>query len=108
MKIEGKNTVAEAGTRKGMLVTVCSIVYFISYLSRKNFAVVMAAMISGEIIDKLVGGFIGMGMFVFYGVGQLISGYLGDKIKPRSIMATGIALAVVTNVLMPTLAGVSQ
>ena len=103
-----KEPVAGSGSRKGMLIAVCSVVYFISYLSRKNFAVVMAAMISGQVIDKLVGGFIGMGMFVFYGIGQIVSGYLGDKIKPRSIMATGIALAMITNILMPLTAGVSQ
>ena len=86
---------------KGLMITVCSIVYFVSYLSRKDFAVVMAAMISGDVIDKALGGFIGMGMFVFYGLGQIVSGYLGDKIKPIWLMTAGVTATMVSNLLMP-------
>ena len=95
------------GVSKRLIIAVCSVVYFVSYLSRKNFAVVMAAMISGDVIDKVLGGFIGMGMFVLYGVGQVVSGYLGDKIKPVWLMTAGIAMAMVTNALMPLAAEVN-
>ena len=68
------------------IVAICSLVYFASYFTRKGFAATMAGMISAGVIDKSLGGFIGMGLFICYGAGQLISGYLGDKIKPRDLI----------------------
>ena len=61
-------------------------VYFVSYFSRKDFAAVMAGMISDGSISRANAGLVGTMLFAFYGVGQLISGYLGDKMKPRSLI----------------------
>ena len=83
------------------LVVVCSFVYFVSYFSRKSFAAVMVGMISDGVIDKVDGGFIGMGLFICYGAGQLISGYLGDKIKPRYLIMLGVGTTCICNGLMP-------
>ncbi len=83
------------------IVAICSLVYFASYFTRKGFAATMAGMISAGVIDKSLGGFIGMGLFICYGVGQLISGYLGDKIKPRDLIFIGLGLSGVCNLLMP-------
>ena len=57
---------------KSFIVILCSAVYFVSYFSRKDFAATMAAMLDASVIDKVTGGFIGMGLFIAYGVGQLI------------------------------------
>ena len=83
------------------IVAICSLVYFASYFTRKGFAATMAGMISAGVIDKSLGGFIGMGLFICYGAGQLISGYLGDKIKPRDLIFIGLGLSCVCNLLMP-------
>ena len=83
------------------IVAICSLVYFASYFTRKGFAATMAGMISAGVIDKSLGGFIGMGLFICYGVGQLISGYLGDKIKPRDRIFIGLGLSGACNLLMP-------
>lgn len=86
---------------KSHLVWLCSLVYFVSYFSRKDFAAVMAGMISEGVIDKSAGGFIGTALFVCYGVGQLVSGYLGDKLKPSSLMLFGLSATALSNFLMP-------
>ena len=83
------------------IVAICSLVYFASYFTRKGFAATMAAMISAGVIDKALGGFIGMGLFICYGAGQLISGYLGDKIKARDLIFIGLGLSCVCNLTMP-------
>ncbi len=83
------------------IVAICSLVYFASYFTRKGFAATMAGMISAGVIDKSLGGFIGMGLFICYGVGQLVSGYLGDKIKPRDLIFIGLGISGVCNLLMP-------
>ena len=84
-----------------LLVAICSFVYFVSYFSRKSFAAAMAGMIEARAIDKIEGGFIGMGLFICYGAGQLISGYLGDRIKPKYMITFGVATSCVCNLLLP-------
>ena len=91
--------------RGGRVVALLSAVYFISYFTRKNFAAVMAGMIAEDIISKSEGGLIGTGLFVMYGVGQLVSGYLGDKLKPSHLIIFGVSLTSVCNLLMPIVPG---
>ncbi len=88
---------------KNGIIALCSIVYFVSYFSRKDFAAVMVEMLSEGVMDKSVAGLIGTMLFIFYGVGQLVSGYLGDKLKPKYLIIAGLAVTSVCNLLMPLL-----
>lgn len=92
-------------TKKGYskfgIIALCSFIYFVSYFSRKDFAAVMAGMITENVIDKTLGGFIGMGLFICYGAGQLISGYLGDKISPNKLILFGLGTTMACNLAMP-------
>ena len=90
-------------TSGGVIVALCSLVYFVSYFARKDFAAVMASMIADNIITKPQGGFIGMGLFIAYGTGQLVSGYLGDKLRPRTLLMAGLATTMLANLAMPFL-----
>lgn len=90
-------------TSGGAIVALCSLVYFVSYFARKDFAAVMASMIADQIITKPQGGFIGMGLFIAYGTGQLVSGYLGDKLRPRTLLMAGLATTMLANLAMPLL-----
>ena len=78
-------------------------VYFVSYFSRKDFAAVMAAMISENAIQRANAGLVGTMLFAFYGVGQLVSGYLGDKIKPKHLIVIGLSATAICNAAMPYL-----
>ena len=82
------------------IVALCTIAYFASYFSRKTFAVVMADMIP-QVIDKDVAGLVGTALFVFYGLGQLISGYMGDKYDPKKLMFAGLLVSALCNILLP-------
>ncbi|MBR2971376.1 MAG: MFS transporter [Clostridia bacterium] len=83
------------------IIALCSMVYFVSYFSRKDFAVVMAGMISEGAIDRVNAGLVGTMLFAFYGIGQLLSGYLGDKIKPKYLIMFGLSVTAICNALMP-------
>ncbi len=83
-----------------MIVLLCTIAYFVGYISRKSFAVVFADM-TPSVISKEVAGLIGTALFVFYGVGQLISGYLGDKISAKWLMSCGLFVSAICNLLLP-------
>ncbi len=88
-------------TTRGTIVAVLSLVYFVSYFARKDFAAVMAVMLSENIINKSVGGLIGMALFVCYGIGQLVSGYLGDRLKPSVLLMSGLVTTALCNFIMP-------
>lgn len=86
---------------KNGIIALCSIVYFVSYFSRKDFAAVMAGMIFDNAISHTNAGLVGAMLFVFYGIGQLLSGYLGDKIKPKFLILIGLSTTALCNALMP-------
>ena len=41
------------------------------------------------------------GAFITYGGGQLISGYFGDKVQPKKLIALGLAATICMNLLIP-------
>ena len=92
----------------GTIVAVCSFVYFVSYFSRKDFAAAMAEMISEGVIDKQLGGYISMAMFILYGTGQLISGFLGDRVRPAHLLTFGLLTTALSNLLMAFLPAVAM
>lgn len=83
------------------LTLLCSAAYFVSYLTRVNFAAVIAAIIQAGDIDKTSAGLVTTLGFITYGVGQLVSGWLGDRINPKKLMVIGFATTVAMNLLIP-------
>jgi len=75
-------------------------VYFASYIMRNNFAVMIVKICSDMLLPKSDLAVVITGMTVCYGVGQIVSGLLGDKISSRVMLCGGLSLAVICNVLM--------
>lgn len=82
------------------LVFLCAFTYFISYLTRKNFAAIIEeiSVATGNARSSLA--IASTGMFITYGAGQLVSGYLGDRIQPKILVALGLSVSSVMNLLM--------
>ncbi len=85
------------------LTALCVCAYLVSYLTRKNFSAVLAEFTVAEGVEKSAASFITVSLFICYGLGQLLSGWLGDKVSPRKIMTVGLALTTVVNCIMPLL-----
>lgn len=84
-----------------ILSVLCPLIYFASYLTRKDYGVVLEAVISAEGITKTQAGFVETLALISYGVGQIISGILGDKFKPQNIILCGLGSTMVCNLLIP-------
>lgn len=84
-----------------ILSVLCPLIYFASYLTRKDYGVVLEAVISAEGITKAQAGFVETLALISYGGGQVISGILGDKFKPQNIILCGLGSTTVCNLLMP-------
>lgn len=79
---------------------MCTLVYFASYLTRINFAVMMVKICSEMNALKTELAVVVTGLTIVYGVGQVISGIIGDKIKPQYMLTGGLLLASICNIAM--------
>lgn len=85
----------------GRLVMLCSMLYFISYITRINYAAILVEITKNLNITKTAASLALTASAVSYGFGQLISGYLGDRIKPDKIIVSGLVCTAAMNLLMP-------
>lgn len=73
-----------------ILFLLCWISYFSTYIGRQNYSAVMAEIIASEGYLNQACGMVGTGFFICYGAGQLVSGFLGDRISPKWMIFTGL------------------
>jgi OPA family glycerol-3-phosphate transporter-like MFS transporter len=81
------------------LGVLCSVAYLSVYFARNILSAVTPQMVaSGEFTNEYIGK-ISSVYFVCYAVGQLVNGWLGDRIKSRYMVAIGLSMAGVTNLV---------
>lgn len=83
------------------MITLCVLVYFTSYISRINFGAVILEMIKADGFLKSEVSLALTASFITYGAGQLISGYLGDRVSPKMLIFFGFITTAVMNFLIP-------
>lgn len=85
----------------------CCLAYFSSYMTRINYAAVRLAIADElsltypELVLEL--GIAISAASVTYGLGQLVSGILGDKLAPVPLVCAGLGGVVLCNHFMPIL-----
>lgn len=82
------------------LFSLCWLVYFSTYIGRLNYSAGLSEIIRAEGFSKGQAGMIGTGFFFAYGVGQLISGFLGDRLSPKKMVLTGMSVSGICNLAM--------
>lgn len=88
--------------KKSKLIIIAMwVLYCTSYFIRTCYAATIAPLAEEGIYSKGQIGLIGTAFFVCYGVGQLISGLIGDKINPFFMVFFGSVLGAVCCFLMP-------
>ena len=84
-----------------LTVAAMWVLYCASYFIRTCYAATIAPLAEEGIYSKGEIGLIGTAFFICYGVGQLISGMIGDKINPFFMVMFGSVLGAVCCFLMP-------
>ncbi|MBQ7365154.1 MAG: MFS transporter [Clostridia bacterium] len=87
------------------LAWLLTLVYFSSYITRKNFATILQQVITDTQIEKDLLSIVLVCMTVTYGFGQIINGRLGDKFKPTNMIFCGLIMATAVNLLFPFFSG---
>lgn len=93
-----KLTDRKAVVRNSLLLAAA---YFVSYLTRINFGAVIYEMVQDTGFEKAALSAAVTGAFITYGAGQLISGWLGDRMQPKVLMLAGLLLSTAMNMLIP-------
>ena len=83
------------------LTLLCAAVYFCSYLTRLDYGAVMVEMVRAEGFSRVDASAALTGLFITYGFGQLISGYLGDRVRPQLLIFLGLIACGLMNLLIP-------
>lgn len=83
------------------LAWVLTLVYFASYVTRINFAAIIQEVVTETGFKKSELSVVLVCTWVAYGIGQVISGILGDKVKPQDLMLCGLAFTTAINLLFP-------
>lgn len=73
------------------------IIYFISYIGRLNYAASMLEIGITEGYSKSQLGAVVTALFISYGIGQLISGFLGDRFSPKPLVTIGLCISALCN-----------
>ena len=87
-------------TRAKAIARLFMLVYFASYTMRINFAVLIVSVCEDLSLPKTALAAVLTAMTVSYGVGQLLSGRLGDFISPKLLLTGGLCLAIASNMAM--------
>lgn len=82
------------------LFVLCWIAYAFNYIGRYNYSACMSSMIADGVIPNAGSGVISALFLVSYGGGQFVNGIFGDKISPKYMIGTGLALSAIANFLM--------
>ncbi len=82
-------------------VGLCAFIYFISYVTRINYGAVLAEMVASTGQSKSALSVALTGSFITYGAGQLVSGYMGDHIHPKKLLAGGLLVTSIINLSIP-------
>lgn len=86
-----------------LLFWLCWLSYFTAYLGRLNYSACLVEIVNAESWRKSEAGLIATGFFITYGCGQLINGFLGDKLSPKYMVAFGLAGSGIINLAFPFL-----
>ena len=91
--------------RKALFIgTLCSVSYFAVYIARNALSAVTPQMLEGGFSEGYIGK-ISSVYFIVYAVGQLINGFIGEKIKARYMISFGLLLAGICNFVFPLISG---
>lgn len=83
-----------------ILFLLCWLTYVVSYLGRLNFSACLNEIIKNEGFTKASAGLISTGFFFSYGIGQLASGFLGDRLSSIWMVFLGLLFSSICNIVM--------
>lgn len=79
---------------------LCFLAYSATYICRLNYSCIIPQLSSLGIMNESKIASVSSAFFVCYGLGQIVSGIIGDKINTRYMIFFGVFLSSVSNILI--------
>lgn len=89
--------------RSKLLGVVCWLTYFSIYLGRLNFPASMSEILRTGLWEKGELGSVAAVFYLAYGLGQLPSGLLGDRLSTKWMIGIGVAGSALINGIFPAM-----
>lgn len=83
-----------------LLFTGCWLMYALTCFTKSNYTASVAYIVSQGIFDKVNSGTIASAFYLFYGVGQILGGYLVDHHSPYRLITVSCIGALLTNLAL--------
>ena len=85
-----------------MIGTLCSVSYFAVYVARNILSAVTPQLIAAGYSKEYIGSISSL-YFIFYAFGQLINGFIGERIKAKWMISIGLLGGGLTNLIFSKL-----
>lgn len=82
------------------LILLFTMTYMVSYMTRINFGAVITEIEAQTGMTKTMLSAAVTGSSICYGVGQILSGYIGDRLSPKRLVFSGLLVTTTMNLLM--------
>lgn len=80
---------------------MCIATYLASYVTRNILSVSTPEMINEAFFTKEYTGLLSSVCFIFYAVGQLINGFIGDMVHPKYMIIIGLGVSSISTFAIP-------
>lgn len=81
-------------------IALFTLTYMVSYMTRINLGAVITAVVEETGMTKTMLSAAVTGSAITYGVGQVLSGWIGDRVSPKKLVFLGIMVSVAMNTLL--------
>lgn len=82
------------------IVLLGFLVYFFSYALRLDYSASIVAIVSDLNISNTMASAAVTGSFITYGIGQVICGFIGDKVSPVKMISVAMLGTILANILV--------
>ena len=88
-------------TRAVRIGGACISTYLVSYITRNVLSVSAPQMVEEAFFTKKYTGLLSSVCFIFYAVGQLINGFIGDRARPKYMVSAGLLISGLAALTVP-------
>ncbi|MBQ7090138.1 MAG: MFS transporter, partial [Clostridia bacterium] len=89
------------GKQVSRLAMLFAMTYMVSYITRINYGAIIEELIETTGHSEALLSLAVTGSFITYGAGQIVSGIIGDRFQPKKLVALGLGVSVLMNLLIP-------
>ena len=83
------------------LAWLLTLLYFVSYMTRINFAAIIQEIVTETGFSKSALSVVLVCISITYGIGQIVNGRIGDRVKPQNLILCGLLCTTAVNLVFP-------